>query len=165
MDQLLSIDWEELFSLSLPPAELFIRGTAMYWFLFLVFRFVIRRDIGAVGIADVLVLVIVADAAQNGMSGEYTSITDGMVLVATLIGWNIFLDWLSYRFPQIRHFAEPGPIRLIWKGRMLRRNMRRELISDEELWGKLRQSGIETLDEVKEAYIESDGQISIIRNA
>lgn len=164
MEQLLSVDWEEMFSLSLPLAEIIIRGSAMYWFLFVVFRFVIRRDIGAVGIADVLVLVIVADAAQNGMSGEYTSVTDGMVLVATLIGWNFLLDWMSFRFPLFRRFAEPEPIRLVWKGRVLARNMRRELITDEELWSKLRQAGIESLDEVKEAYIESDGQISIIKN-
>ena len=163
MDQLLSIDWEELFSLSMPLAEIIIRGSAMYWFLFIVFRFVIRRDIGAVGIADVLVLVIVADAAQNAMSGEYTSVTDGMVLVATLIAWNVLLDWLSFRFSFFRRFAEPQPIRLIWQGRMLIRNMRRELITDEELWSRLRQAGVESLDEVKEAYIESDGQISIIK--
>ncbi|WP_420476701.1 DUF421 domain-containing protein [Noviherbaspirillum sp. ST9] len=165
MEHLLSVDWEEMFSLSLPLAEIIVRGSAMYWFLFVVFRFVIRRDIGAVGIADVLVLVIVADAAQNGMSGEYTSITDGMVLVATLIAWNVLLDWMSFRFPLFRRFAEPAPIRLVWKGRVLARNMRRELITDEELWSKLRQAGIESIDDVKEAYIESDGQISIIKNS
>lgn len=163
LGHLLAIDWEDMFSLSLPLAEIVIRGSAMYWFLFIVFRFVIRRDIGAVGIADVLVLVIVADAAQNAMSGEYTSITDGVVLVATLIGWNMLLDWLSFRFPFFRRFAEPQPIRLIWKGRMIARNMRRELITDEELWSKLRQAGIDKLDDVKEAYVESDGQISVIR--
>lgn len=163
MDHLITIDWEDMFSLSLPLAEIVIRGTAMYWFLFVVFRFVIRRDIGAVGIADVLVLVIVADAAQNAMAGEYTSITDGMVLVSTLIAWNVLLDWLSYRFPRFRRFAEPEPIRLIWKGRVIGRNLRRELISNEELWSKLREAGIESVDEVKEAFIESDGQISIIK--
>ncbi|OWW22260.1 DUF421 domain-containing protein [Noviherbaspirillum denitrificans] len=164
MDHLLSLDWEQMFSLSLPLAEIIVRGSAMYWFLFLIFRFVIRRDIGAVGIADVLVLVIVADASQNAMAGEYTSITDGMVLVATLIGWNVLLDWLSFHFAFFRRFAEPQPIRLIWKGRMLGRNMRRELITNEELWSRLRQEGIENIDDVKEAFIESDGQISIIKN-
>lgn len=165
MDTLFSVDWEELFSLSLPLGEILVRGTAMYWFLFVLFRFVIRRDIGAVGIADVLVLVIVADAAQNAMSGEYTSIADGMVLVTTLVGWNFIMDWLSYRFPFFRRFAEPGPIRLIWQGRLLRRNMRRELITDEELWSQLRQASVESLDEVKEAYMEPDGQISIIKKS
>jgi uncharacterized membrane protein YcaP (DUF421 family) len=165
MDQLFSVDWKDLFSLSVPLGEILVRGTAMYWFLFLIFRFIVRRDVGAVGIADLLVLVIVADAAQNAMSGEYRSVTDGMVLVGTLIGWNVFLDWVSYTFPWFRRFAEPEPIRLIWKGRMLHRNMRRELITDEELWSKLRQAGVENLHEVREAYIESDGQISIIKNS
>jgi len=163
MANMLSVDWNELFSLSMPLAEILVRGSAMYWFLFLIFRFVIRRDIGAVGIADLLVLVIVADASQNAMAGEYTSVTDGMVLVATLIGWNVFLDWLSYRFPVVRKLAEPEPVKLIKDGKMLRRNMRRELITDEELLSKLRQESVESLDEVKSAYIESDGQISIIK--
>jgi uncharacterized membrane protein YcaP (DUF421 family) len=163
MQALLSIDWNDLFGLSMSPAELVVRGSAMYWFLFLIFRFVVRRDIGAVGIADLLVLVIVADASQNAMAGEYRSISDGMILVATLIGWNVALDWLSYRFPVFRRFAEAGPILLIENGRMLKRNMRRELITDEELWAKLREADVDSLEQVKEAYIESDGQISIIK--
>lgn len=163
MEGLSTIDWGELFGLSVSPWELIIRGTAMYWFLFLIFRVVVRRDIGAVGIADVLILVIVADASQNAMSGEYRTISDGMILVATLIGWNVALDWLSYLSPAFRRLAEPSPILLIKEGRILRRNMRRELITDDELWSKLRQSGVKSLDEVKEAYIESDGQISVIK--
>jgi len=163
MESLLSVDWNELFAFSMPPAELIVRGSAMYWFLFLIFRFIIRRDVGSVGIADVLILVIVADASQNALAGEYTSVSDGMVLVATLIFWNVLLDWASYRFPGFRGMAEPKPLELVENGRLLRRNMRREFISEEELWSKLRQAGIESLDEVKRVYIESDGQISVIR--
>lgn len=163
MEALTSVDWDALFGLSLPVTEILIRGTAMYWFLFLLFRFVIRRDVGAVGIADMLVLVIVADAAQNGMSGEYTSITDGMVLVSTLIGWNVFLDWLSFRYPSIQKLAEPRPLPLVQGGRMLKHHMRRELITEDELWSKLREHGIESIEDVKTAYMESDGQISVIK--
>jgi uncharacterized membrane protein YcaP (DUF421 family) len=108
MDNFFDINWAELFSLSVPLLEILIRGTATFWFLFLIFRFVVRRDIGAVGIADILILVIVADAAQNAMAGESSSIADGMVLVSTLIGWNMFLDWLTFRFPGIRRLAEPS---------------------------------------------------------
>ena len=57
-----------LFELTVHPAELVLRGTLMYWFLFLLLRFVLRRDIGSIGIADVLLLVVIADAAQNAMS-------------------------------------------------------------------------------------------------
>jgi uncharacterized membrane protein YcaP (DUF421 family) len=164
MESLLSVDWKELFAFSMPPAELIVRGSAMYWFLFLIFRFIIRRDVGSVGIADVLILVIVADASQNALAGEYTSVSDGMVLVATLIFWNVLLDWASYRFPGFRRMAEPKPLELVENGRLLRRNMRREFISEDEIWSKLRQAGIESLDEVKRMYIESDGQISVIKH-
>ena len=74
----MDLDWSALFGLSLSPLELIVRGTAMYWFLFLLFRVVIRRRVGAVGISDVLLLVIIADASQNAMSGDYQSISDGI---------------------------------------------------------------------------------------
>ncbi|HVL75096.1 MAG TPA: YetF domain-containing protein [Noviherbaspirillum sp.] len=156
-------DWGDLFSLTVPLTEIIARGSIMYCFLFMLFRFVIRRDVGAVGIADLLVLVIVADAAQNGMAGDSTSLADGMALVATLIGWNVLLDWLAFRFAFVRRFAEPKPIKLAERGRLLPRNMRREFISEDELWSKLRQSGVESLDQVKVVYMEADGQISVIK--
>jgi len=62
--------WQELFGLSVSPFELIVRGTVVYWFLVLTFRFVLRRDAGSVGLADILLLVIIADAAQNAMAGE-----------------------------------------------------------------------------------------------
>jgi uncharacterized membrane protein YcaP (DUF421 family) len=162
MESLLSVDLEELFSLSVSPAELIIRGTAMYWFLFLLFRFVVRRDAGSVGLADMLIIVIVADASQNAMSGEYETISDGMILVATLIGWNVLLDWLSFRFVSVRHVIQPPPLLLVKHGRLIWRNMRREFISEAELTSKLREAGIDSLSRVKEAYMEADGQISFI---
>lgn len=163
MEHLLSLDWGELFGISLSPAEIVLRGTTMYWFLFFIFRFVVRRDVGAVGIADVLIIVIVADAAQNGMAGQSESITDSMLLVSTLIGWNVLLDWLSFTFPVVRRFAEPPPLPLVRNGEMLKRNMRKELITEEELWSKLRQAGVNSLDEVERAYMEADGEISVIK--
>ncbi len=152
-----------MFGLSVPLTEILIRGTATYWFLFLMFRFVVRRDIGAVGIADILLLVIVADASQNAMAGQYKSVTDGFVLISTLIFWNMALDWLSYLFPLVRRIAEPSSLCMVKNGRMLKRNMRREFITDEELWAKLREKGIESLQEVKEVYLEPDGQFSVIK--
>lgn len=157
------IDWVELFGFSMPVAELIIRGTAIYWFLFLVFRFVIRRDVGAVGVADILILVLVADASQNAMAGEYTSVSDGFVLVATLIGWNMLFDRLSYRFPWFRNIAEAKPLCLVKDGKLIRRNMRREYITEEELNAKLRAHGVESLQQVKRATLEHDGNISVIR--
>jgi len=109
----MEVDWQSLFTLSMSPLELIVRGSAVYWFLFLIFRFLLKRDVGAVGIADVLLLVLVADAAQNAMAGEYRSITDGFILVATIIGWNFGLDYLAYKLPIIRRLVEPRAIRLV----------------------------------------------------
>lgn len=152
-----------MFGLTTPLFEIVVRGTASYWFLFMVFRFIVRRDVGAVGIADILILVIIADASQNAMAGEYTSVTDGMILVLTLVGWNLLLDWLSFRFSAFRRFASPGALLLVKNGKLLKKNMRREFITEEELWSKLREDGIERLDQVKTVYLEPDGGFSVIR--
>ena len=151
-----------MFQLTVNPAELILRGTAMYWFLFLLFRFVLRRDVGAIGLADVLLLVLIADASQNAMAGGYESVTDGFLLVATIAGWNWLLDFTAYRFPAVRRLLEPKPLPLIRDGRLLRRNLRREFISAEEIMAKLREKGIDRLEQVKAATMESDGEISVI---
>ncbi len=156
------IDWHALFVPEM-PVEMILRGTASYWFLFALFRVAIRRRIGAVGMADILVLVIVSDAIQNSMAGEYLSVTDGFILVATLVGWTVFTDWLAFRFPRLRALMEPPPLLLIQDGRLLRRNMRVELLSEGELLSKLREKGVADPSQVERAFMESDGEISVIR--
>jgi len=155
----------DLFEVHVPVHELVLRGTLVYWLLFLIFRFLLRRDVGAVGIADILLLVIVADAAQNAMSGGYDTFAEGAILVLTIVCWNWALDVLSYRFRAMRRFTTPARLVLIKQGVLQRRNLRREYITLEELNEKLREQGIEKVAEVKAAYLEGDGQISVIRNA
>jgi uncharacterized membrane protein YcaP (DUF421 family) len=154
----------KLFELNVPVVELMLRGTLIYWLLFAIFRFILRRDVGAVGIADILLLVIIADASQNAMSGGYSTVAEGAVLVLTIIAWNWLLDWLSFRFTLVRRFAEPPKLALVVRGAPQRRNLRREFITMQELEAKLREQGIEKLADVKAAYLEADGQISVIRN-
>src|SRR5918998_1317966 len=157
------IDWHELFVPQSPLVGVFVRGTLTYLMLFLILRFLLKRQSGVIGIADLLVIVLIADAAQNAMANEYKSITEGGLLVLTIVFWNYFLDWLGYRFPAFQRLVRPPPLKLIQDGRMLFRNMRQEMITPEELNSQLRQQGIERCDEIKEAYIEGDGRISIIK--
>lgn len=153
----------DMFSFTMNPIEVILRGTLMYWFLFVVFRFVLRRDVGAVGIADVLLLVIVADAAQNAMAGDYKTVPEGMLLVSTLIGWNVLLDWAIFRFRFVRRVAMSEPLLLIHDGKVQRRNLRREFITMDELMAALRQNGVQDPSEVAQAYMEGDGSFSVIR--
>src|SRR5512138_2203418 len=127
------------------------------------FRFVLRRDVGSIAIADVLLLVLIADASQNAMAGGYSTVTDGFVLVATIAGWNYLLDWAAYRFEVVRRFVEPKPLMLVRDGRILRQNLRQEMLSLDELYAKLRQQGVEDVALVKAAFMESDGHISVIQ--
>jgi len=157
------MNWDDIFGLSMSPWELIIRGSAMYLFLFLVFRVVIRRRVGSIGMADILILVIVADASQNAMSGEYKSVTEGAILVGTIIGWNMAIDWLNFHVAALRGWLEPPPLPLIHNGRVLYRNLRQEYLSEDELKAKLREQGVDDYSEVGKAFIESDGQITVIK--
>jgi uncharacterized membrane protein YcaP (DUF421 family) len=157
------VDLAELFRWSQPPLETIIRGSAMYWFLFALFRFVLRRGAGQFALTDLLLLVLIADASQNGMAGEYRSISDGMLLVATIAGWNYLLDWLSFRFAVARRFVEPPPLPLVRDGRLLRANMRREMVTLDELQAQLREYGVEDVAQVRLAVLEGDGKLTVTR--
>lgn len=142
--------------------EHFLRGTTVYLALFALLRFLPNRQIGAVGITDLLVIILFANAAQNAMVSEFTSITDGLILIAVIILWSYTLNWLGYRFPAVQRLLAPPPLLLIKSGRLQYRNMRRELITESELRVQLRKQGIENLEEVHRAFMETDGTISII---
>lgn len=159
----MTLDFAELFVVTLPPAELVVRGTLMYWFLFLIFRFILRRDMGSAGVSDILFLILLGDAAQNGMIGEGTTVADCSILIATLVGWNYLLNYLGYHFKAVEWLTDPPPICLVRNGRKLRSNMRREHLTDVEIEGKLRAEGVERLYEVKRMYLESDGSFSVLR--
>jgi uncharacterized membrane protein YcaP (DUF421 family) len=163
MDSLLQVDWKSVFVPTVSLAEIVLRGTFIYLLLFFVLR-VLRREAGALGISDLLVVVLIADAAQNAMASEYKSVTEGAVLVGTIVAWDYFLDWLGFTFPAIGRLLRPAPLPLVKDGRLLRKNMRKEMITTEEMMSLLREQGVESLGEVKRCYLEGDGHISVIKN-
>jgi uncharacterized membrane protein YcaP (DUF421 family) len=163
MNSLFSVNWQELFVPNVSLVELFIRGSLVYLVLFGVLRSLPSRQLGSLAITDLLVVVLFAEAAQNAMARNYTSITEGAVLIGSVIFWSYVLNWLGFRFPAIQQLLNPPPLLLMKRGQLLRQNMRRELITEDELMSQLRQQGIEELSEVKSAYIEPDGTISVIK--
>jgi uncharacterized membrane protein YcaP (DUF421 family) len=151
-----------LFFPSVPVLELILRGSLTYLVLFAFLRFILKRVTGTLSIGDLLIIVLVADAAQNAMSAGYTSLTDGLILVATIIFWSYALDWLAYHFPRFESLLHPAPVPLVRDGKMIARNMRRELITVDELMSHLREQGVKDLKEVKTASMEGDGRISVV---
>ena len=157
------MDWKSLFTLDVPLLEMILRGSVMYISLFVLLRIVLKRQAGSLGMTDLLLITLIADASQNAMAGEYRSLPAGIVLVCTIIFWSYAFDWLSYRSPWFNHLIEPPPLPLIKDGKLLRRNMRRELITEEELMSQLREQGLDDVGKVKEAFMEPDGHISIVQ--
>lgn len=156
------MNWSAIFGFSMSPWELILRGTFIYWFLFLAFRILLRRDAGTIGMADVLLIVLLADAAQNAMAGQYGSVTEGVVLVLTLVFWNVAIDYCAFRFPALRPLVEAPPLKLVDQGRIQHRNLRREFMSTDELMAKLREHGVDDVRRVKHALMESDGTVTVV---
>ena len=163
MDTLFRIEWAELLIPTHSIAEMMLRGTVMYLSLFLILRFVMLRQSSTIGIADILVIVVIADAAQNGFAKEYKSLTEGLVLVLTIVFWDMLLNWLSFHFKTFERLLAPAPLSLVESGRMNRRNMRKELITEEELRSQMRLQGIAELKEIKRACLEATGDISFVK--
>ena len=157
------MDWKSIFVLDVSLAEIILRGSVMYISLFILLRVILKRQAGSLGMTDLLLVTLIADASQNGMAGEYTSLPAGIVLVSTIIFWSYTLDWLSFKFSWFRQLVEPPPLPLIKNGRLLRKNMRRELITEDELISQLREQGVDDVGKVKDAFMESDGHISVVQ--
>lgn len=149
------VDWHQLFVTTVPLPETLVRGSAVYLAIFVLLRFFARRESSYVGVTDLLLVVLIADAAQNAMA-DYTSITDGLLLVATIVFWDYFLDWLGYRSAWAGRLIKARKLLLVEDGRVVERNMKRELVTMEELESGIRKQGVKSVEEVERAYMEPD---------
>jgi uncharacterized membrane protein YcaP (DUF421 family) len=155
-------DWASVFDPSAPVPEIIARGALTYLGLLLMLRIVGQREAGAIGLHDLLVIVLIAEAAAHAL-GEYEAIPDGLLLVATILASSVAVDAIAWRWPRVGRWLKPSPKPLIEDGRLNAKVLRRELMTKEEVLSQLRLHGIEDLSQVKRAYIEPNGMISVIR--
>ena len=141
--------------------EVIIRGTIMFLGMYVLLR-VFRRQSGSVGIADLLVIVVIADAAQNGMAGESKSITEALILIATIVLWDWLFDWLGFKSQLLSRILQPQPLLLIENGKAIKKNLDSEFITEDELIAQLREQGIEEIGSVKKCFLESNGHFSVL---
>ncbi|MCC2973887.1 DUF421 domain-containing protein [Massilia sp. IC2-476] len=155
--------WSELFLVETPLLELAARGTILYFVILFLMRFMPRRTGGELATMDLIFLLLIAEAASNAF-GEYRSVSEGLVLVLVLMGWNFAVNAASWRFRWIERLVSSPPIQVVRNGKMLKRNMRREFLTEEELMSALRQQGVASVEEVRVAYIEGEGAITVIKS-
>jgi uncharacterized membrane protein YcaP (DUF421 family) len=153
--------WQDMLIPTHSVTEMVVRGTIMYLVIFTMMRFILKRQSGGLTTPDLLLTVLLADAAQNGMANEYRSVTEGIMLIATIIFWNFAIDWVEFHFPAMERLLRPAPLLLIENGNVLRRNLRQELVTMDELLSRLREEGVEGPQEVERAFMEADGNISV----
>jgi uncharacterized membrane protein YcaP (DUF421 family) len=147
-----------------PLFETFVRGLVVYLVVFVLIRYVLRGKTTA-SMADLMVLVLIADAASNAMSADYKSLTSGLVLVGTIVGASFTLDWVGLRVPVVRRFVHPDPRPLVVDGHPNEKELRRELISMPELESQVRLQGVADISQVKTAYLEGTGEVSVIQTS
>jgi uncharacterized membrane protein YcaP (DUF421 family) len=161
MNWLFRIDWESMFVPTESILEVIIRGTIMYLGMYALLR-VFRRQSGSVGIADLLVIVVIADAAQNGMAGESKSVTEALILISTIVLWDWLFDWLGFRSQFFSRILQPQPLLLIENGKTIKKNLDKEFITEEELLSQLREQGVEEIGSVTKCFLESNGHFSVL---
>ena len=156
------IDWQSLWSPEVHPLEVVLRATLIYLFAQLVMRLIGRKELGRYSNFDVVLLFLVSVALRRSLVKDDDSLTTAFVALATLGAWDRFFSWISSRSRKVARVLEGTPVELVRDGRMLERNMRKSLISKEELLSRLRSQGTESLRKVRAAYMEPDGKVTFL---
>src|ERR1700742_968331 len=142
--------------------DLVLRAIFVYLLILVVTRAIGRRKLGQLGPADLILLVVVGDMVQQGVTQNDTSLTGTTIVIATLSVLTVGGSYLSFRFRRLRPILEGDPIVLIADGEIQERALHRQRISDTELASEARQASIGSLEEVRYAILESNGHISFI---
>lgn len=156
-----TLDFGALFHIEKPVTELLLRGVIIYLGILFLMRILPRRTGGELAMMDLIFIFLIAEAASHAL-GEYSSVTEGFIMICTLMSINFLFNMLSYYVPAVEKLISAPKLQIVKNGEMLRRNMRREFITKEELMDHLREQGIDQLEKVKAAYVEGNGIITVI---
>jgi uncharacterized membrane protein YcaP (DUF421 family) len=142
--------------------DLVIRATVVFFFIFLVTRIVGRRQLSSLEPFDVIMLVVIGDLVQQGITQSDNSVTGALTVIATIALLSVFVAWVAFRFKRVRLVTDGEPIILVENGTPIERNLRRERLTLEEVEEQARQQQIGSIDDLRWAILETDGQISCI---
>lgn len=144
--------------------EIALRATIIYVVVLIGIRLTGKREVGQMTPFDLVLLLLIANAVQNAMTGPDTSVSGGLVAAATLLAANTVVTRLVWRYKEARDLIEGTPTLLIREGKVLRENLRKEKLTVEDLKQSLREHGIGDLADVSLAMLEVDGSISVLKS-
>lgn len=151
-----------MFDTSVPLWEIVLRTILVYVVVLALLRLAGKRELGQMSPADLVVILIIANAVQNAMNGGDVSLLGGVVSAATLVAINVALDRLGRRVPVLGRLVVAEPTLLLQDGQAIDENMKREHVEIDEIEMAAREHGIAEVKDVAAAILETDGSISII---
>jgi len=142
--------------------DLAIRAVALFGFVYLLTRIIGRRELSSMEPFDLILLIVIGDAIQQGLTQDDYSVTGALIVIGTFAVLQILISYLSYRFPRLRPALDGEPIVVVQDGTAIEKNMKRERITVEEVLVEARLQQVASLDQIAWAVLETSGKISII---
>jgi len=143
--------------------DLVLRAIAVFGFVLLLTRVIGKRELGSLQPFDLILLIVLGDALQQGLTQDDYSLTGAVLVVGTIAVLQVGISWLNYRFPRVRPILEGEPIIVVQDGKVITRNLERERLTVEEIAEEARRQQIAHLSEVRFAILETSGTISFIK--
>src|SRR6266516_6921855 len=143
--------------------DIVLRAVIIYLLVFVFTRALGRRELATLQPFDLILLVVIGDLIQSGVTQNDLSITGVLLVVCTIGALQVGISYLGFRFRRMRPFLQGEPIVLVENGQLIDRNMRRERLTLDDLAEKARMSEIASIDEIKWAVLETNGDISFIK--
>jgi uncharacterized membrane protein YcaP (DUF421 family) len=142
--------------------DLAIRAVVLFFFVFLLTRIIGRRELSSLEPFDLILLIVIGDAIQQGLTQDDYSVTGAVIVVGTFAILQVLTSLASYHVPKLRPALDGEPIIVVQDGKAIERNLRRERLTVEEILVEARCQQVRTLDEIEWAVLETSGKISII---
>jgi uncharacterized membrane protein YcaP (DUF421 family) len=143
--------------------DVVVRAVIIYVLVFALTRALGRREMSTLQPFDFILLVVIGDLIQSGVTQNDLSVTGVLLVVCTIGGLQVLTSYIGFRFRRMRAVLQGEPIVLVENGRLIDRNMRRERLTLDDLAEKARLSEIASLDEIRWAVLETNGDISFIK--
>ncbi len=145
--------------------DLVLRTIFVFFLILVITRAVGRRELSSMEPFDLVLLVVLGDLVQQGVTQSDYSLTGATTVILTIAVLVVGTAWLSYRFRRLRPVLEGEPVVLVADGQVLQRNLRRQRITRDELGAEARLAQIGSLDDVRYALLETNGKISFLTDS
>jgi uncharacterized membrane protein YcaP (DUF421 family) len=145
--------------------DIVTRAIVAFFFVFLITRLIGRRELSSLEPFDLILLVVVGDLIQQGITQSDMSVTGAVLATGTFAVMVLAVSYTGFRFPRLHPLLEPQPLIVVQDGQVIEANLRKERMTVDELLAEARQQQIASIEEVRWAVLESNGKVSFLKKS